>query len=1394
MKTRTLRAFLALCAALSAASLSAAVYFVDFSGGADTNDGTSTQTAWQHAPGDPAASGNPARIMLLPGDTVNFKGGVKYRGKIELQASGSATARIVFQGQPSGWGLGKAIIDGTAPLPMTLCTGQGTGAGQVPNPNFASIWQATLPTGADWRLPVFESDLWLDLAQVPSSNPVPFFFDDSEYFTALSSGITATTCRDPARFTQTDPAYWVGARILAHVSGNSIGDATITAYDPATQTVTYPSLGTPMADSNWDGKYHYTIVNSPRLISAPGQYAIDVAGGRVFVWPRADATRITFGAQPFGFSTNSSSYVTIDGFVIQGQYGTGFVPGRAINGSTQTATNGIVVDNCVIRRLAGDSSAAIYVYGAGTTENVVQNSILDHIRGRGAFVTGNKVAVRNNTLVYLTGTCIYSQNHSSAIPNINGDFSGNYIDSCRGVHQNAITVYGGSTAPATTWKIHDNIVRNFRQRHGNFGFSAQMHRDFIVYNNVFEADGGYAGDDLAAGSNYFRFYNNTVLGPVRIYGLANNTLADFRNNIARGLAIADAGSSSPVDWRKIIHANNVYTLLYYTQNSGTGWVLGDQESIASEDSLFAAPVLEYQLRVENTTAVDRGADLSAFIDGDFSGLVRPQGLAWDIGAVELAQTGLAFIVQPAGQTVPEGYAATFSAVTRGAAGYTLQWLKDSVAIPGATGTSYFIPSVSAADKGIYTLELTSADRQTTALSAPAGLNVNQPPYFAASPSPAQQIVPPGSNVLYSVTVSGLPAPTLQWIKDSVVLPGATTATLTLSSVTTASAGTYAVQATNSYGSVTSSGAQLIVGVPPSFTLNPTPASMTATPGTSVSYSVTASGLPAPSLQWRKDGVPLSGQTNATLVLASVTSADSGTYNATATNLAGSVVSAGATLAVATAPVFTAPPSPSSQTVGTGSSVYYSVAVSAVPAATLQWRKDDTPIPGATNSSLTLSNISLTDAGTYTVIATNSVGSTTSSGAVLMITTAPMFTTQPLSQMTAVGGTVTFTSAASDSGPISYQWRRNGSNIAGATNSTLSLGNVSATDAAAYTVAAANPYGTVISATALLTVVVPPVITTQPTNQSVKTGGTATFSVVATSAAPMSYQWRRNGTAIAGATGATLTISGAKATDAASYDVMVSNLAGSTLSKTVKLTVSQSRFGGTYFSPSGEASLWALHVRPDGTAVFIIALPGGDAIARLHFNVDESGHFAGTGRQIRAMARGAASIASTNRRTASAQGEVVTLEGNISDGRIVAQLVESALPIAGAFEQGGYLAETAGFYSAKALGDTLGWTRSIVGPTGRTVVLLEMPEGVDAATGVADAAGHLVTSTLHGGSVTLTANPRTRTLVATYVSPQASETVEFAGLIDDPPSSIQVSVLTPPPGQEPSDRLVEASHR
>jgi len=88
-------------------------YYVDFRSGSDTNAGTSPSTPWMHAPGDADATGVPAKTTLLPGDTVNFKGGVVYNGTITLRWSGSPGKPIIYEGNSGGtFGTGTAIIDG----------------------------------------------------------------------------------------------------------------------------------------------------------------------------------------------------------------------------------------------------------------------------------------------------------------------------------------------------------------------------------------------------------------------------------------------------------------------------------------------------------------------------------------------------------------------------------------------------------------------------------------------------------------------------------------------------------------------------------------------------------------------------------------------------------------------------------------------------------------------------------------------------------------------------------------------------------------------------------------------------------------------------------------------------------------------------------------------------------------------------------------------------------------------------------------------------------------------------------------------------------------------------------------------------------------------------------
>jgi hypothetical protein len=101
--------------------------------------------------------------------------------------------------------------------------------------------------------------------------------------------------------------------------------------------------------------------------------------------------------------------------------------------------------------------------------------------------------------------------------------------------------------------------------------------------------------------------------------------------------------------------------------------------------------------------------------------------------------------------------------------------------------------------------------------------------------------------------------------------------------------------TNSIYSVTSKAATLTVDAAPSITAQPQ--SQTVAAGSSVTFSVVASGNPAPTYQWSLNGTPLSGATKANLTLNNVKAANDGTYTVAVTNALGSVTSAGATLTV-----------------------------------------------------------------------------------------------------------------------------------------------------------------------------------------------------------------------------------------------------------------------------------------------------------------------------------------------------------------------------------------------------------------------------------------------------------------------------------------------------------------
>jgi hypothetical protein len=264
---------------------------------------------------------------------------------------------------------------------------------------------------------------------------------------------------------------------------------------------------------------------------------------------------------------------------------------------------------------------------------------------------------------------------------------------------------------------------------------------------------------------------------------------------------------------------------------------------------------------------------------------------------------------------------------------------------------------------------------------------------------------------------------------------------------------------------------------------------TATSGTTISASVAV----ATAGSWLVD-VANSGASNATLTPGSgqtkrwgVGQTNSGGAGSTATPATGTAsvswtASSSSQLALSvvvlapsggttvTAPTITS--QPVSQTVSVSSSATFSVTASGTAPLSYQWRFNGTAISGATSASFTLTNAQASNAGSYTVVVTNSAGTATSNAAILTVsttTTAPTITSQPASQTVNVGGTASFSVTASGTAPLAYQWRFNGTAISGATSPSFTLTNAQTANAGSYTVVVTNSVGTATSNVATLTV-------------------------------------------------------------------------------------------------------------------------------------------------------------------------------------------------------------------------------------------------------------------------------------------------------------------------------------
>ena len=336
-----------------------------------------------------------------------------------------------------------------------------------------------------------------------------------------------------------------------------------------------------------------------------------------------------------------------------------------------------------------------------------------------------------------------------------------------------------------------------------------------------------------------------------------------------------------------------------------------------------------------------------------------------------------------------------------------------------------------------------------------------------------------------------------------------------------------------------------------------PVSQTVSAGQTATFSVSAASDSPLRYQWLKNGSNIAGAISSTYTTPATTSADnSSTFQVIVSNAHRS-----ATSSVATLTVDSLPPSitmqPANQTVNVGQMATFTVAATGTSPLSYQWQKNQVNIAGATSASYTTPATTSADNGTsFRVIVTNPDTSVTSNAATLTVNTGPSITMQPANQTVNVGQTATFTVAATGALPLSYQWQKNQVNIAGATSATYTTPvTTSADNGTSFRVIVTNPVTSITSSAAILTVNSPPTITTQPVNQSVAVGQTATFTVVASGAAPLTYQWQKNQVNVPDATAATYTTPPtATADNGASFQAIVTNPVSSITSSTATLAV------------------------------------------------------------------------------------------------------------------------------------------------------------------------------------------------------------------------------------------------
>ncbi len=593
------------------------VFYVDYDNGDNTHHGRAPEYPWKHCPGDAAATGIPAGTALAAGDKVIFRGGVHYRGTIYVNASGDADADLVFDGNTDGtFGDGRAIVDGSEALTgWTPCTSPDDAGG---SPYWASLYYADLPAGVTiFTENMYEDGQLLMMAQGPDLVDPRYYDDTSTYRSVPETDVTNDSLIDAEFFTQTDPNAWDGAYIHVWANPNQVFTQAVTGYIPAESTILFETVSPGVYT---DRPTRYAMTNSFLVLDRPGEYVIDEALGRVYLWPLGESdpngSAVTVSVRSNGIDVRGNSYVTIQGFRIV-KHSSPINSARNGCGIRNylTASHLTLRDNEIRYQRSMEKYGGIFL-SATSDSLVADNIVCDNVRSRGIMVGGVNNVVVNNYLRNNGGTGIYLSGATDC------EVRANTVLDHTGTHANGITLYQG----CTNCLVFGNIVLR-----GGCALTTQDSSGLVLaYNVLSSAASGYTVADWGSGGGAYsvdlHYYNNVIMNPAG--GVAFSVSGDSQEGLVCKNNIIDGGGPHGAD---VTH--NLYTSLAWSQTPEYGWYPHDGEIVETDKSLIFvdAAAEDYRL-VAGSPALDAGTDVG--FDADLLGAAVPLGAAVDMGAYE----------------------------------------------------------------------------------------------------------------------------------------------------------------------------------------------------------------------------------------------------------------------------------------------------------------------------------------------------------------------------------------------------------------------------------------------------------------------------------------------------------------------------------------------------------------------------------------------------------------------------------------------------------------------------------------------------------------------------------------------------------------------------------------